>query len=347
VDVTSIVTVVDAERIMASLETSATARLQVRAADLVLLNKCDLVDLADISRAEDAIAAHTQARVLRCRHSVVPLAAVLDVEAEQASSTAGVGVVSHEAATNIALRMRPATLSSRLRCEPFRLQPVQQHVQEVDGISTAIVASNTHPVCAGALTQLLIQHVLPATSLLRMKGHLWLAQRSRERHVVQLSGNKRLSVIQPCSSAWEGPPETRLVLIGTKHDELAALRALLESLLRSNAQPAVGGAGALAKELAADTRLQVTAEDKTDGAVVRVSVRGLPRYGVDGNALNETLMHRVNASRETVLLGVAGRQPPGLVALHCVASAGVGPAILRHADEMLRVALAHVRVCDC
>jgi len=75
----SIVCVADARHLAASLTTSHEAAEQVALADTILLNKTDLVDAADLAKAEAAIdQANPQARLLRSVRCDVPLDTILN-----------------------------------------------------------------------------------------------------------------------------------------------------------------------------------------------------------------------------------------------------------------------------
>jgi G3E family GTPase len=76
----SIVTVVDAKHIWLHLDDSPEARKQIAFADVLILNKTDLVPPAELDRLETRIR-HINAatKILRAQNCDVPLAAVLDV----------------------------------------------------------------------------------------------------------------------------------------------------------------------------------------------------------------------------------------------------------------------------
>ena len=337
VEVACIVAVVDAESIASSLASSPTARLQVAAADVVVLNKCDLVSLADISRAEDALRISSpHGRTIRCRHGAVPLSSLLDVRPDDdaAAVQAFVGVVSHEQASGCVRLHLPAQHVAG----PFTMHAAPEHVQEVAGIVTDTFVCATAPLCAAALRRVLAHHMQRPLGLLRIKGDVWLVQRPRARHVMQLSGRMRLSVVVPSSPEWEGPPATRLVLIGTIGDELHALRLDLEMLLENTSTPP-----------AEDAQLAVDGLDcslEPDSSSLLLSFRGNPRFGVDGYALNAALMARVNAAGDGLLVGVQG--PGGTITrLLLLPGCARAPDVHCHADALLRAALAHIPTCDC
>ncbi len=76
----SIVTVVDAKHIWLHLDDSPEARKQIAFADVLILNKTDLVPPAELDKLETRIRRmNAAAKVYRAQNSNVPLAAVLDV----------------------------------------------------------------------------------------------------------------------------------------------------------------------------------------------------------------------------------------------------------------------------
>ncbi len=78
----AIVTVVDAKHIAERLDDSDEAKAQVAFADVLLLNKTDLVDPAALDAAEAKIRAiNPTARIIRTEKSAAPLDAVLDRKA--------------------------------------------------------------------------------------------------------------------------------------------------------------------------------------------------------------------------------------------------------------------------
>ncbi len=76
----AIVTLVDAHHIEGQLEHAMEAREQIAFADVILLNKTDLADEAQLSRLEQRLRGmNGQARIVRTRQAELPLDAVLDV----------------------------------------------------------------------------------------------------------------------------------------------------------------------------------------------------------------------------------------------------------------------------
>ncbi len=78
----AIVTLIDAAHISAQLATVAIAADQVGFADLLLLNKTDLVGAAELARIEQELRAiNGSARLVHARHAQLPLSQVLDLGA--------------------------------------------------------------------------------------------------------------------------------------------------------------------------------------------------------------------------------------------------------------------------
>jgi len=76
----AIVTLVDAHHIEGQLEHAMEAREQIAFADVILLNKTDLADEAQLSRLEQRLRGmNGQARIVRTQQAKLPLDAVLDV----------------------------------------------------------------------------------------------------------------------------------------------------------------------------------------------------------------------------------------------------------------------------
>ena len=75
-----IVTLVDARHVLLHLDDSDECKQQVAFADVILLNKTDLVDAAELGRLEERMRSmNALARIHRTRHAAVDLAVVLDI----------------------------------------------------------------------------------------------------------------------------------------------------------------------------------------------------------------------------------------------------------------------------
>jgi G3E family GTPase len=80
----AIVTVADARHLEGTLDRAPEAKPQIAFADVILLNKTDLVSAADLDRVEKRIhRINSLAKVYRTQNSVIDLAKILDVKARE------------------------------------------------------------------------------------------------------------------------------------------------------------------------------------------------------------------------------------------------------------------------
>ena len=320
-----------------------------------------------MSELEDALALLTPARIVRCRHGGVPLAALLDVSLAPPppAGTQLSGVVTHEASGSAVPRYvlggaGPAAWRGVKRARDAE-DAETPHVLELERISSIVWRADSAPLCAAAFASWLQRAARQSKGLLRAKGTLFLAQRRRKRFVFHFSGARRVEVVE--HEPWEGSPQSTLVLIGTSSAELAALRDELDGLLTQapeNLSDSAAAASACAALLAAEERVAVCApaaseaHAKDRGGCVDFSFRGMPHKGVDEAALNFKLMQRLNGAAEAFLLfGVALPHAPDRMARLCIVLAGTEDVaathsrLMHHAAAVRRDALAQIGMCDC
>jgi G3E family GTPase len=195
----SVITVVDAETFTpAEHYNSGAAMSQVIYADIILLNKTDLVTASKIQELETYLHSIKEgARILCCEFGKVPLSLILDINLSETGSS-------------VESLAAPAVSS--------------QHFEE-DGFMT-VTFQSTRPLGVKKFQQFLDSQ-LP-DSVFRGKGILWFAE-SPKRHLFQLSG-KRFTIDD---SEWTGLPEkNQLVLIGRNLDALFLLQSLNNCLSR-------------------------------------------------------------------------------------------------------------------
>lgn len=192
VRVDSIVTIADADSFSLDLFASTAARNQLRYADTVLLNKCDLTSadrLCSIEREIRAIKAG--ARIMRTIRCQVPLPLILSVGSSESDRYASDHLDGdHEHLTNDGFE----ALSFEAE-RPFAADKVQRFLERL------------------------------SDNVFRAKGVLWIAE-SEKRHVFHLVG-QRFTLDE---SRWLGPMRNRLVLIGRNLDR-QRLRDQLEACL--------------------------------------------------------------------------------------------------------------------
>ncbi len=189
----SILTLADAANFSLDLFQSRAARHQLIHGDIILLNKCDLVDEERLRTVEAKIEALDRgARIIRTIRSRVPLPLILSVGLFESDRHATAGCGHGQGHLDADGFMSLAFESDR----PFVLEKFQQFLEQ-----------------------------LPA-NVFRAKGILWMAERP-ERFVFHLIGS-RFSLE---AGAWTTPRQNRLVLIGQRLDS-ERLRQQLAACLR-------------------------------------------------------------------------------------------------------------------
>jgi len=221
----SIITLVDATNFAPDLFNSDVAYSQIAYGDVILLNKIDLVEEAEIERLEKRIREIKEdARILRTVNSAVPLELILDTDLFQASSLPREEAHVHDSHDHHDHE------HDHDHCEhPDHHHSHPSHI-EADGFNSLAFESD-QPFSLDAFQNFLNE--LP-DAVFRAKGVLWFEE-SPERHIFHLSGRRyTLS-----SDDWPRQPKNQLVLIGQRLDT-AQLRKKLQACL---ARPATRGQG--------------------------------------------------------------------------------------------------------
>ncbi|MCU0568141.1 MAG: GTP-binding protein [Oculatellaceae cyanobacterium Prado106] len=241
----SIVTLVDAENYSLDLFNSEAAHNQILYGDIILLNKTDLVDEADLDALELKIRdIKDGARILRTTQSQVPLPLVLSVglfESDKYFAPEKSGHDhhdhahhdhdhhdhahhDHEAHDHEAHDHHAHDHHDHSACDHDHGHCEHDHDHdhhhsnhlEMDGF-TSVSFQSDRPFAIKKF-QYFLDNQLPA-AVFRAKGILWFDE-SPKRHVFHLSG-KRFSLDD---TEWTGQPKNQIVLIGQNlnHDELKA-----------------------------------------------------------------------------------------------------------------------------
>jgi len=231
----SIVTLVDAENYSVDLFNSEAAYNQILYGDIILLNKTDLVDEADLDSLELKIRDIKEgARILRTTQSKVPLPLVLSVglfESDKYYSSESKEQDAHDHHDHDTHNHDAHNHEAHghddhdhAACENDHDHDHHHHSNhlEVDGF-TSLSFQSDRPFSIKKFQQFL-DHQLPAT-VFRAKGILWFDE-SPKRHVFHLSG-KRFSLDD---TEWTSEPKNQLVLIGQELDH-EQLKAQLESCI--------------------------------------------------------------------------------------------------------------------
>lgn len=206
----SIVTVVDCENFSLDLFNSEAAYSQIAYGDVILLNKIDLVDEADVDALEVRIREIKDgARILRTRQSQVPLPLILSVglfESDQYFDTPSNHHHHHHHHDDHHHHAHD--------CDQGHDHDHHSHHLENDGF-TSISFHSDQPFNIRKFQYFLDNQLTP--NIFRAKGILWFNE-SPNRHIFHLSG-KRFSIED---DEWKGEKKNQLVLIGQDldHDNL-------------------------------------------------------------------------------------------------------------------------------
>lgn len=231
----SIVTVVDAENYSLDLFNSQAAYNQIAYGDIILLNKADLVDEADLDLLEVKIRDVKEgSRILRTTRSEVPLPLILSVGLFESdkyfNQDNNPDPAGHDHADNGHHHHDHDDHShcdhDHGHCEHDHDHSHHHHHGSdhlaIDGF-TSISFESDRPFAIRKF-QYFLDNQLPE-NVFRAKGILWFEE-SPKRHIFHLSG-KRFSLDD---DEWKGAPKTQLVLIGQDLDH-DALRQQLDHCL--------------------------------------------------------------------------------------------------------------------
>jgi G3E family GTPase len=223
----SIVTVVDCENFSLDLFNSEAAYSQIAYGDIILLNKVDLVDEADVDALEVRIRdIKAGARILRTTKSQVPLPLILSVGLFESDQYFGAEASGHDHADHDHDHHDHAhdhdhhdhahdhDHHEHHHHDHDHEHHHHSHHLENDGF-TSLSFQSDKPFAIRKF-QYFLDNQLPP-SVFRAKGIIWFDE-SPNRHIFHLSG-KRFTMDD---DQWKGEPKTQLVLIGQDldHDKL-------------------------------------------------------------------------------------------------------------------------------
>ena len=222
----SIITLVDAENFSEELLQGEVARSQILYGDLLLLNKCDLVEEARLVALEHQLRAiKTDARILRSVKGEVPLALLLSVGLFESDKVAAqqdhdhAPDHSHSHAEDHSACDHDHGVCTHDGHDAHEHHHHHDHAahpdhQAIEGFTSLSFASDG-PFSLRKF-QNFLDNQLPE-GVFRAKGILWFNE-SERRHVFHLAG-KRFSIDD---TDWSGPRKNQLVLIGREldHDRL-------------------------------------------------------------------------------------------------------------------------------
>ncbi|HEY9808516.1 MAG TPA: GTP-binding protein [Halomicronema sp.] len=221
----SIITVVDSANYSLDLFNSQAAYSQIAYGDIILLNKIDLVDEADVDLLECKIRdIKVGARIIRTKNSQISLPLILSVGLFESDKYLQTETHTHDHDHD------------HSECNHDHGHCTHDHDHhdhhdhhhhsnhlENDGFTSVSFLSNK-PFSIRKF-QHFLDNLLPE-NVFRAKGILWFDE-STERHIFHLCG-KRFSID---SDQWKGEPKTQVVFIGQNLDNQTILSQLQNCVL--------------------------------------------------------------------------------------------------------------------
>jgi G3E family GTPase len=214
----SIITVVDAANYSLDLFNSQAAHSQIAYGDVILLNKTDLVDEADLDALEVKIRDIKEgARILRTTRSQVPLPLILSVGLFESDKYFD----AHSDRSHDHHHHDHSDCDhDHGHCTHDHEHDHAHHSHHLENDGFTSISFQTDQPLAIRKFQYFLDNQLPST-VFRAKGILWFDE-SPKRHIFHLCG-KRFSMED---EEWKGQPKNQLVLIGQDLDRDTLLSQL-------------------------------------------------------------------------------------------------------------------------
>jgi len=234
----SIITVVDAANYSLDLFNSQAAYSQIAYGDVILLNKADLVDEADLDALEVRIRDIKEgARILRTTRSQVPLPLILSIGLFESDKYFDAADRSHDHHHHDHEHDHEHNHSEcdheHGHCTHDHEHDHHHHSHHLENDGFTSISFQTDQPLSIRKFQYFLDNQLP-TDVFRAKGILWFDE-SPKRHIFHLCG-KRFSMDD---EEWKGQPKNQLVLIGQNLDR----DTLLSQLQKCVCLPSTRGKG--------------------------------------------------------------------------------------------------------
>ena len=200
----SIITLVDAENFDFDIEKTNIAHAQLLYGDILLLNKCDLVDEEKIKKIEEKILTiKTEPRILRCTNSSVGLETIISVglfETDKYENSEPLAINSHEA------NYSHDHSHDHLHDHSHDHSHDHNSSNTIEGFGS--VSFQTEKPFSLRKFQYFLDNQL-SKNVFRAKGILWFVE-SERKHIFHLAG-KRFSIDD---EDWGNKKCNKIVLIG-------------------------------------------------------------------------------------------------------------------------------------
>ena len=319
----AVITVVDTDVLVAGIESgsdgesklqSAAADSQLQCADVVLLNKKDLVTEEQLAQAHDFISNLVPgAQVYACRKCAVPLHYLMEVK----EVGSGRQVVSHEVVEAAYTISEDGGSMNQERHRRFTERGTKisfSHIEQDEFSSIAF--ESQQPFQLGSFQAFLGKNF--PRGVTRIKGTVWFQENRSCLYTFHMSGRQRYE-IAPCASASEsltGAFSVQLVIIG-RAIQPEEMRLALENCVPTPNDHLAPKVSATALEAAkslvlSDERFELIAtEDPSSDVCIDFRLTGCVEYGIsvqeaesvhglNFGKMNLELATRVNGSSHPV-----------------------------------------------
>ena len=320
----AIITVVDTDALVAKLTegafdvlSAAAADSQLKCADVVLLNKKDLVSEAQLETAKSFIQRYVPgAQVYACEKCAVPLHYIMEVN----EVAAGPQVVSHEVTSTAYTVSYEGGVMNEERRRRWKEEGKSGGDHSASHILqdefSSVVFESSKPLSLGAF-QLFLGRKFPH-GVSRIKGTIWFEENRSYLYSFHMSGRQRYEIL-PCASLSEsltGAFSVQLAVIGRRIDPVS-IKTSLESCVTCTDQESDAYADAKAM-IAKDDRFEVIeasmktynideSQNQLASRYIDFRLTGCVEYGItvqeaesihgiNFNKMNLELARRVNGS---------------------------------------------------
>ena len=310
----AVVTVVDSDDLYAKISQggsieSAAADSQLKCADVVLLNKKDLLTDEELATVKKYIASYVPGvQVYACMKCAVPLNYIMEVQ----EVAPGHQLVSHEVTTaaytiSAVGGVMNAERHQRTKTDGVKAKDDVGHMSKDE--FTSISFESAKPFNLGAF-----QHFLGSAfplNISRMKGTVWFAQNRSQLYSFHMSGRQRYELAPSVNvgESLSGAFSVQLVAIGKGIDG-AAIQTMLDNCVYDATQFINTPYADSATVITEDKRFELIEQPKDENCLpeyLDFRLTGCIEYGVsaheaatihgiDFNRMNSELVRRVNGS---------------------------------------------------
>ncbi len=222
----SIITLVDAENFDFGIEQTNIAYSQILYGDILLINKCDLVNENQIKKIEEKISTiKTEPRILHCSNSQVGLEAIISVGLFETDKFVDSDFVGKDSLNKNDLHEHSHEHSHDHSHEHSHEHSHDHSSSNIEGF-TSVSFQSKEPFSLRKFQYFLDNQL--SKSVFRAKGVLWFVE-SERKHIFHLSG-KRFSLDD---ENWTDNKSNKIVLIGqnlNQHEIKTQLNACISDI---------------------------------------------------------------------------------------------------------------------